>query len=657
MIGKLTKGQTIYGLLTYLLGEKDQKGDVREMARVIGGTVDGDNVNELCKNFMLIRSLKPNLKTYVVNESLRLKEGQKLESQQWAELADSWAQGLGFDTYSIIQHSDSEVHIAALRIRADGTTVSDSQDYKRSESLIRQLEVEFGLEQVQSSHLLNKEKEKDHIKAPTLGELAMFDKTGKVPPRYFIADKIDDIIKKAGGKVSASDFIKQLQAVGIEPMANVQSTGRLAGFSFKYDGIKFTGEKVGQQYKWGNLKERVEYVQSRDFECCASTKIGTEFKHDIEDELRARNNGERTEADIKRIDEDIRREEALAKQQQVAKQQADRDREDKRSVVISDKNSIDSGWWTSSDIANRIVYDAIKSQIDLFQCDTFSLRLLRRDSDEAPQTRTFTREQLLNPKTISWLRYQNMSKEILFRPLSNRYIMLDDVKKSDLRKLYIHGLKPCAVVETSNDNHQVWLDIGRELLAAIIEFLLRLIGIEVDLSGAYADKAALTKDRYGKLAGFTNRKPEREYIENGQVRAPFIKLIYTKPGEVPLQMPKLIAQATIDAAQHEAKKANKPKTPIYNKVQREEVIHSFFAKKLSELSTGDQSRTDFRAVCAALAAGYNPDDVAAVLQAHRTDKKNPEYYARHTVENAIKCLETKQNQAPESEQYDAMQPS
>lgn len=645
----MTKGQNIHGLLQYLLGEKGQSGEVRQYAKVIGGTVDGTDINELSRNFMLVRALKPDLKTYVINESLRLPENEKLDSQKWAEVADSWAQGIGLDTYTIVQHSDNEVHIAGIRITSEGKVVSDSQDWKRSEILIRQIERDYGLQELEVSHNIDVEKKRTHKKAPTQAQVGMFKRTGKLAPSIYIGQVIDDLIEKAGGKITASDFVKGVQAAGIEVNVSLADNGRMNGFSYVYDGKKVKSQTLGESYKWQFFREKVDYEYTRDFETCRSTKLDKQFNDDIRTQQDSGTGQERVfeSEEAKRASRE--REEHMEREKQRVKYEAARNENDQRTAIISSENNKRRGWWTGSDIANRIVHDAIKSQIDAFKCDTFSVRLLRRDSDEAPITRTFTREQLLSPKTIAWLRWQNMNKEILIRPLSTQYIMLDDVKKADLRKLYIHGLRPCAVVETSNENHQVWLDIGRELIAMILEFLLRLIGIEVDLSGAYADKAALTRDRYGKLAGFTNRKPAHEYIENGQVRAPFIKLIYTKPGEVSAIMPKLIAQATIDAAKHEAKKANKPKNPIYNKVQREESVHSFFARKLGQYASSDQSATDFSAVCAAIKVGYHSDDIKAVLQAHRTDKKNSEYYARHTVENAMKWLETKQSQAPEPE--------
>jgi hypothetical protein len=61
--------------------------------------------------------------------------------------------------------------------------------------------------------------------------------------------------------------------------------------------------------------------------------------------------------------------------------------------------------------------------------------------------------------------------------------------------------------------------------------------------------------------------------------------------------------------------------------------------------TGARSMRDVVAYKRALARGDDPEEIIQQIAQHRsTDKANPEYYARHTVEKAQADLEYRQTQ-------------
>lgn len=630
------------------MGEKDRKGELRKMARVIGGSVFSSDINEMTRDFMAVRALKPNLKNYVINESLRIKDTDILHPQQWVEAADMWAKSMGVDTYTVVQHSESEIHLAALRIRTDGSVVNDSQDWRRSEQTIRQIEQEFGLQKLEVSHLLDPDKIEEAI--PTRGELAMFERTKEVPPKLVIADRIDEVIKRHGGKITATDFISELQKHGIEPIANVAKTGKMSGFSFQYNGIKFGGEKVATKYKWSNLKGSVEYDYGRDFVACASTKIGTRFADDIRDELRARENNERTPEDIERISADIKSQEKFDDAKRGAKSAERRAIKNNKSIEYSNKNEFSRGWWTSSDARRFVVRDTIENQVNAMPCDRYSIRILRMDSDEPLQTRDFTRDQLLSDKVIGWLSYQNIEHEILMRPIDRHYFMLDNVSVEAVDFLKDKGFKPCLVTEASERNCQSWYNLRDytfdsitviEIIMVIIAAIMRLFGIHLETGGFSADKGSMTKDRYGKLGGFTNHKPSREYIdEYGRVLAPFVKVVESKGDAINGENAKNLVDYGLEVwhAKHDDDAIKNTKAATFLSRVKLEPIESFFARKLAANDKPDESSRDFSVAMAALYAGYHPDDVKAVLEEQRQDKKNPNYYAEHTVESALEKM-------------------
>ncbi|PLS21673.1 hypothetical protein C0U40_09250 [Amylibacter cionae] len=59
---------------------------------------------------------------------------------EWAQIFDLWAEQMGFDGYMTVCHGNL-IHIAADRIRLDGSVVGDSHDYRRSEAVFHENEV------------------------------------------------------------------------------------------------------------------------------------------------------------------------------------------------------------------------------------------------------------------------------------------------------------------------------------------------------------------------------------------------------------------------------------------------------------------------------------------------------------------------------------
>lgn len=263
MIGKLLKGSGARGLLDYLLASRDNNGEVRPRADLIGGTFTGRNARSIAAEFGRLHALRPRLGPHVAHMSLSLPEGERqVTDDEWSAIAAHWAKGMGFDGYAVVCHGD-HIHIAASRVRLDGSVVSDSHDWRRSESLIREIEERWNLQRVESSHLLEPERAATHRLAPTHGRIALAER-GVASPAEQIADVIDASL--SGRRVTATEFVAALEAAGVAVRPNVATTGRLNGFAYELDGVTVTAKALGHGYKLQNLERRgLEYVQDRDF--------------------------------------------------------------------------------------------------------------------------------------------------------------------------------------------------------------------------------------------------------------------------------------------------------------------------------------------------------------------------------------------------------
>ncbi len=252
MIANQVKGTGFRGTLDYLLGKED--------AIIIGGNMLGENPSELSKEFSASRTLRPKLTRAVYHVSLSLPYDDHLSTSKWQEAADKYVQKMGFNgsQYVIVQHNDTKhehIHIVASRIRLDGSVVSDSQDYKRSEKVVRGLEKSFNLTPTVSSHEVAR-------KAPTKGELHKVIREQKMSTKGLLQSVINDV---TGDRPDAITFVKRLQSYGVEMIPNMAKAGHISGVSFVHEGEVMKGSDLGRGYTWARLcKEKINYGRQQN---------------------------------------------------------------------------------------------------------------------------------------------------------------------------------------------------------------------------------------------------------------------------------------------------------------------------------------------------------------------------------------------------------
>jgi len=254
MIAKQIKGKGFRGAAEYDLGKGQN-------AQMVASNMAGETPRQLSREFGAVRQLRPTLGKAVAHVSLSAAPGEQLTTEQWQQVADDYLKGMGFDDsqYIVTRHTDTahdHVHILANRVTLDGGVVSDSQDYRRQESLMRELEQRHGLTPVRSSA----EAERKPLTQP---EIEKAIRTSEEPPRQALQRLVSEAASDAP---SASVFAERLHDAGVEVRPNIASTGRLSGFSFGYDGVTFSGSKLGRSFTWKNLQAQhgVHYEQERD---------------------------------------------------------------------------------------------------------------------------------------------------------------------------------------------------------------------------------------------------------------------------------------------------------------------------------------------------------------------------------------------------------
>ena len=149
MIGKIApKGKSFRGLAAYLL--RAGRG------HIVAGPMAGRTPRELAKEFGALRRLNPKLTKAVAHLMLSPAPGDPpLTDAQWQTIAERYIQAMGFGNapWLAVVHQDTDhqhMHLMACRISFDGKTVSDANDFRKSEAIVRRLEFEFGLAAVVS---------------------------------------------------------------------------------------------------------------------------------------------------------------------------------------------------------------------------------------------------------------------------------------------------------------------------------------------------------------------------------------------------------------------------------------------------------------------------------------------------------------------------
>ena len=254
MIAKAVKGTGFRGALAYDLAP--------EKGALLDTNLAGETPRELAAEFGAIRALRPTLGKAVLHVSLTAAPGEQLSDDQWRDIGQQYLAGMGFSDhqYVLTRHTDTahdHIHLVANRIGFDGAVVSDSRDYPRQEQLMREIEHEYGLQEVAPS--LEAERH-----APTKGEIERTLRTGEVSTRQQLQALCDEAAQDCD---NFSAYQERLAAVGVEIIPTVQQQGaKLSGLQYCLDGVTMKGSDLGKAYAAAGIQNRgISYEQDRDY--------------------------------------------------------------------------------------------------------------------------------------------------------------------------------------------------------------------------------------------------------------------------------------------------------------------------------------------------------------------------------------------------------
>ena len=279
MTGNQVKGKSFRGALRYNL-EKVEK----DKAEILDHSFANPSEKTIMKEIQMVRVLRPDLKKYFYHTSINFPPGEDLSNEMMKQIGLDYlaANGFNLHQYIMFRHQDADhphIHILVNRIGYDGTVVSDSNDYARSEKVLRDLERKYNLTQVVGSREAKE-------RALSNNEIAMMKRKNNPSAKVAMQVIIGEVLQSRN-QMSTNEFITNLQVRGVEVHFNQASTGYVSGISYSYQGMVMQGSKLGNGFKWSTIKNTIDYEQERDRQRIYEANVRSE--HAI-NQLRAGNN-------------------------------------------------------------------------------------------------------------------------------------------------------------------------------------------------------------------------------------------------------------------------------------------------------------------------------------------------------------------------------
>ena len=700
MIAKMEKGRGFRGALEYDLQEGKSE--------LLETNLSGQTPRTMAREFGGVRQLRPTLGKAVLHVALSVPPGEHLTDAQWVAIGHRYLDGMGFgdNQYVMTRHTDTDhehIHLVANRITFAGEVVSDSQDWKRQEALMREIERDYGLSPVTPS----KEAAR---KAPTKGEIEFAARTGQASIKQRLQGLCDAAMQDCS---SLSDYITRLDTVGVEMIPTVQLNGaKVSGLMYRLDDALMKGSDLGKAYSPAGLAKRgVTYEQDRDFaavNACRDREARRAYDATNRDltsgqaperrgvsrpartlgpsdgRVDGRDAGDvgptagaRRSTDGRVSDAEPEHREHVAAQHAIDGRRRDefehRDpqfspRHDERhqpsrmaagvETLRADGDCRDFG----RDADTRIValalthadptYPALQVERDRtiaavqHQLQAFGVAQVDvgiRDGQQGKMmNRLWTPDEVL--KNAAWLKRMNAKgNDIYVKPAGDHgLVLVDDLKSDAIVRLKGQGFHPAIVTETSPGNLQAWLKLSQDPIEARIRSVMAR-GFAKDFGG---DPNSADAQHYGRLAGFTNQKPERQ-LDTGH--HPFV-LLREWSGQVMAKARELLEKVdrfldVQDARQEQQTRLTAISTghtqrqpsrglaaPLADYQRQAQVLQTRYVNP-------DWSKLDWMIAKAMVVAGYTVQDVesAILVGSPNIQTRKPghlEDYAHRTATNA-----------------------
>ena len=267
--------------------------DIRLRAEILDSNFASFDHRMIKAEVDAVRQLRPNLNRYVYHTSLNFskQEMESLTNEKLLAIAHDYLNDLGFNNnqYLLFRHYDADhphLHHLVNRITFDRNIVSDSNNYKSSEALVRMLELKYNLIPVeQSIYKAIKRGNKvtiernSHVSQRALkkNEIEKALRTGQPSDKMVLQEKLNSITGR--GVITLQELVINGEEQGIHFQFNQASTGYISGITYFHNDFKAKGQALGNRFKWAGLIKHINYEQDRDRQAISEANDRTTAKY------------------------------------------------------------------------------------------------------------------------------------------------------------------------------------------------------------------------------------------------------------------------------------------------------------------------------------------------------------------------------------------
>ena len=234
MIGKIVKGRSFKGCVSYVMEAKD--------ARLLAseGVLETD-VKSIINSFYMQSLLNPKLSKCVGHIPLSFSpdDASRLTDHFMERLAKEYMKAMGIENtqYIIARHNNTNhphCHIIFNRVDNEGKTISDRNDQYKNEKVCKQLKDKYNLTYGNGKEKVNVQKLK-----------------GAEHTKYEIYHTVKDALLKSRNWQQFEQTLNQ-KGISIEYKYRGQ-TDEVQGISFKRDEYSFKGSDIDRRFSYSKL--------------------------------------------------------------------------------------------------------------------------------------------------------------------------------------------------------------------------------------------------------------------------------------------------------------------------------------------------------------------------------------------------------------------
>lgn len=258
---KISRGHGFYGVVHYI-SDYQAKEEGNKNAQYVCGTTVSHSSNGIARELAHTRTIRPDITRPVWHVSLSMPAGEEpLSLSDWQIIVERFMTKMEFpkDTiYAVFRHSDKEhdhVHIVASRISLSGKVYQGKWEALKAINVCQEMERELGL-------TVTKGLRRDEKRLPN-GELRKIIREGKLTPKVTLKSMIDEVLS---WEPSLDEFVTILEKNGVVIMVNQsQTTGRISGLSYSYEGMAYKGSSLGKKYSWNSISKKINKKEFKNY--------------------------------------------------------------------------------------------------------------------------------------------------------------------------------------------------------------------------------------------------------------------------------------------------------------------------------------------------------------------------------------------------------